>query len=353
MNNIKYVGMDVHKAITVIAVLNQQGQVESLTKIKTKADNFRDYFRGLSGTTQVVLEEGGWSTWLYQLLKPLVSSVTVCETRHNKLIGAGNKSDDQDAETLARLLRLGELKAVYKGDGQQQQLRELFRAYDNLVEDATRLQNRLKSLYRGRGIDCAGHHLLRQDQREQWLAKLPEAAARFRAESLLKELDLVQQLRKEAKSRFLAECKPAADYAVLLKLPGIGPVRAASLMAIVICPARFRTKRQFWPYCGFAVVTHSSADYVEVGGRIVKQQKKAATRGLNRNHHPRLKAIFKGAALSVLRDQDWRAYYDGLVANGTKPELARISVARKLAAITLAVWQRREEYDPKKVFATA
>ena len=97
----------------------------------------------------------------------------------------------------------------------------------------------------------------------------------------------------------------------------------------------------------------SGAEYAEVAGRIVKQQKKAATRGLNRNHHPRLKAIFKGAALSVLRDQNWRAYYDGLVADGTKPELARISVARKLAAITLAVWQRREEYDPKKVFATA
>src|SRR5215210_7047855 len=121
MSIIKYIGMDVHKAVTVIAVLNQQGQVESLTKVKTKADNFRDYFRGLSGTILVVLEEGCWSAWLYQLLKPLVSFVTVCETRHNKLIGAGNKSDEQDAEVLARLLRLGELKAVYKGDGQQQQ----------------------------------------------------------------------------------------------------------------------------------------------------------------------------------------------------------------------------------------
>src|SRR5262245_25838253 len=96
MKNIKYVGMDVHKAVTVIVVLNEQGQVESLTQIKTKADNFRDYFRGLSGTTHVVLEEGGWSVWLYQLLKPLVSSVTVCEPRHNKLIGAGNKTDETD-----------------------------------------------------------------------------------------------------------------------------------------------------------------------------------------------------------------------------------------------------------------
>lgn len=352
-NNIKYVGMDVHKHVTVIAVINEQGQVESLTKIKTKDENFCDFFRGLSGAVHVVFEEGTWSAWLYKLLKPLVSSVTVCEPRHNKLIGAGNKTDETDAEILARLLRLRELKAVYKGDDREQQLREIFRAYDNLVGDATRVQNRLKAIYRGRGIECDGHQLFRPDQRSSWLEKLPEPAARFRAESLLKELDTLQELRKEAKTKLLSESKQSPDYSLLLKLPGIGPVRAAALLAIVGRPERFRTKRQFWPYCGFAVVMHTSADYREVGGRIVKQQKKASTRGLNRNHHPGLKAIFKGAALTALQYKTWRAYYDGLVTAGTKPELARISVARKLAAVTLAVWQRREEYDQNKVFAKA
>jgi transposase len=353
MKNIKYVGLDVHKAITVIAVLNQDGQVECLAKIKTKADNFRDYFRGMTGLTNVVLEEGSWSAWLNRLLKPLVTSVTVCETRHNKLIGAGNKSDDQDAETLARLLRLGEIKSVYKGDLQQAHIRELFRAYDNLVGDATRAQNRLKSLYRSRGLDCAGKAVLRNDQRADWLAKLPEESARFRAQLLLSELDLLQQLRKQAKTKLVAACKQHPDYALLLQLPGFGPVRVGALLAIVGQPQRFRTKRQFWPYCGFAVVTHSSADYVESDGRIIKKQKKAATRGLNRNHHPQLKAVFKGAALTVMRDEMYKAYYDSLVQSGTKAELARISVARKLATVALTIWQRREDYDPQKVFAQA
>src|SRR5262249_23492610 len=193
------------------------------------------------------------------------------------------------------------------------QLRDLFRAYDNLVQDATRVQNRLKAIYRGRGIDCTGCSLFRPDQRLDWLAKLPEQAARFRTKTLLKQLDTLQELRKEAKAKLLAESKKSADYSLLLKLPGIGPVRAATLLAIVGRPERFRTKRQFWPYCGFAVVTHTSADYIEVGGRILKQQKKASTRGLNRNHHPGLKALFKGAALTALQYETWRAYYEGLV----------------------------------------
>jgi hypothetical protein len=76
MDNIKYVGMDVHKTITVIAVLNARGQMESHSKVKTKAKNLCDFFRGLSGKVEVVFEEGTQSAWLYKLLKPLVSSVS-------------------------------------------------------------------------------------------------------------------------------------------------------------------------------------------------------------------------------------------------------------------------------------
>jgi hypothetical protein len=40
-----------------------------------------------------------------------------------------------------------------------------------------------------------------------------------------------------------------------------------------------------------------------------------------------------------------------LVERGTRPALARVSVARKLAAITLTLWKRKEKYDPKKISA--
>ncbi len=351
MSNVKYVGLDVHKAITVIVILNAAGQVESRTQVKTKADNLRDFFRGLSGRVEVVFEEGTQSAWLYQLLKPLVAEVTVCDPRHNKLIGDGNKSDDDDAETLARLLRMREVKAVYKGDAEQQKLKELCRAYENLVADTTRVQNRLKAIYRARGIDCAGAEIYRPERRAEYLAQLADEAARFRAESLLDQLAALRALRKQAKSRFLAQTRNHADYRILAQLPGFGAVRVGQLIATVGSPHRFRTKRQFWPYCGLAVVTKSTSDYKEVEGRIVKAQKKVSTRGLNWNHNPRLKQVFKGAALTALRHEEMRAYYQQLVDDGTRPELARVSVARKLAAIALTLWQRREDYDPKKITA--
>jgi hypothetical protein len=74
---------------------------------------------------------------------------------------------------------------------------------------------------------------------------------------------------------------------------------------------------------------------------------------LNQNHNPGLKQVFKSAALTSLRYEECQAYYRRLVEGGTRPELARVSVARKLAAAALALWQRKEEYDPKKFFTTA
>lgn len=353
MNIIKYVGMDVHKSVTVIAVLDEQGQIISMSKVRTKTDPILEFFRGLSGQINVVLEEGNWSNWLYALIKPLVSAIMVCETRQYKLNGNGNKTDEIDAQALAERLRMGDLKAVYKGDDRLRQMRDLFRAYANLVEDSTRVMNRIKAIYRGRGIDCNGPSVFRLDQRPDWLAKLPDQAVQFRTQTLMKELDTLQELRKEAKTRLITEAKQSPDYKFLVSIPSIGAVRAASLLAIVGRPERFRTKRQFWPYCGFAVVVHTSSEFIEIGGQIIKKQKKTSTRGLNRNHHPFLKGLFKGAAITILQDAAWRAYYDQMIEKKKRPEMARLSIARKIAAVTLAVWQQHEDYDQGKVFSKA
>ena len=43
-----------------------------------------------------------------------------------------------------------------------------------------------------------------------------------------------------------------------------------------------------------------------------------------------------------------RADYDRIVANGTKPNLARLTLARKIAALVLAIWKNQEAYNPQK-----
>ena len=282
-------------------------------------------------------------------MRPLVTEVVVCDPRHNKLMQSGNKSDRVDAQKLAELLRLGSLKAVYHGDNGVRTLKELVRSYDCLVSDTTRVMNRLKAIYRGRAIGCAGHEIYRQDRRQQWLEKLTERGAKQRASFLYQQLGALKSLRHEAKLLMVKEARRQPAYPWLMSVPQFGSVSVAQLLAIVSTPHRFRSKRQFWTYIGLAVVTRTTADHEVVNGMLRRSKRPVATRGLNRNHNHLLKRVFKNAAQSACHSGPFKAAYDLRVAQGMAPSLARLTIARQLAAITLAIWKRGEQFNPERM----
>ena len=103
-HEVKYIGMDVHKEAMVIAVLNGSGKLIMETIVETKASSILQFLHGLRGELHVTLEEGTWAAWLYDLLRPHVTEVVVCDPRKNALLKVGNKSDRMDARKLAELL---------------------------------------------------------------------------------------------------------------------------------------------------------------------------------------------------------------------------------------------------------
>ncbi len=347
-----YVGLDVHKASICIAVLNADGKLVMESVIETSAATILDFLKGLRGQVEVTFEEGTHAAWLYDVLKTTKAQVIVCNPRKNRLLNDGNKSDKVDARKLAQLLRAGLLSPVYHGEHGVRDLKELVRSYEYLVADSTRVMNRIKALYRSRAIACAGADVYKPRQREAWLEKLSEAGVRARAACLYSELDHLTVLRREARRAMLVESRRHAASKVLHQVPALGTVRIAQLIAAVATPHRFRSKRQFWSYCGLAVRTRSSADYRFVG-RDVRRTAKAATRGLTQDYNRTLKYIFKSAALTALRYEPFKSRYAKLLARGLRPELARVTMARKLAAITLAVWKKGEAFDVDKLIKHA
>ena len=97
MTSAKYIGMDVHKESISIAVLNSVGKVVMECVIETKASMILQFLNGLSGDLHVTFEEGTAAAWLYDLLKPHVTRLVVCNPRRNALLKVGNKSDRIDA----------------------------------------------------------------------------------------------------------------------------------------------------------------------------------------------------------------------------------------------------------------
>src|SRR5438093_9658456 len=119
-------------------------------------------------------------------------------------------------------------------------------------------------------------------------------------------------------------------------------------------PLWFRTKRHLWAYAGLAVVTRWSDDYTLSAGAPVRRRRAPMTRGLNRNHNRVLKDVFKGAATAATaRPGPLQDFYHGVMARGTREELARLTLTRKLAALTLRLWKKGERYDPTQLTTPA
>src|SRR3981081_3909430 len=129
MTSTKYIGMDVHKESISIAVRNDAGKIVMECVIETKANTILQFIDGLRGDVHVTFEEGTWAAWLYDLLKPHVSEVVVCNPRKNALLKDGSKSDRMDARKLAELLRGNHLKPVYHGEHGFRTLKELATSY--------------------------------------------------------------------------------------------------------------------------------------------------------------------------------------------------------------------------------
>ena len=133
-----------------------------------------------------------------------------------------------------------------------------------------------------------------------------------------------------------------------------GPIRSALAVALIQTPHRFRTKRQLWAYSGLALETRISAEYRYVEGQVRRSKKLLSIRGLNKDHNHDLKGLFKGAATKAsVRPGPFQDFYQASLAKGIKPTMARLTLARKMAAITLTLWKKGENFDAEKLESQA
>ena len=343
----RYIGMDVHAASTTFGVVGPSGKRLGTHVVETNGQALVEKLKSIPGKRHVCLEEGTQSAWLYEILSPHAEQVVVVMVLESR----GQKSDESDAYQLAEQLRTGAAKrTVFKEIGEFKALCELGRAHAMVVQDVVRVQNRIKSMYRSRGVSVAGETVYSKQGRDPLLAKLPDAT-KAAVTRLYEQYDAVEEIRRKAEKELLTEAHRHPIGRVLKTCPGLGPIRIAQLLPIVVSPARFRTKRQFWSYCGLGIVMRSSSDWVRTkDGKWVKAEVQR-TRGLNLTHNHTLKNVFKGAATTVINQlscDPLHEDYQRLLKAGTKPNLAKLTLARKIAAIALSMWKSKKEYDPTR-----
>lgn len=158
----KYVGLDVHKDTTVIAVADggRDGEVRLYGEISSDLGALERVLRKLGGdgvTLHVVYEAGPTGFVVCRRLQQLgIACIVVAPSKTPQEKGPRQKTDRRDALLLARLHRAGELTAIHVPDPVDESVRDLTRARADAVHDLTRAKQRLKSFLLRQGYHYAG-----------------------------------------------------------------------------------------------------------------------------------------------------------------------------------------------------
>jgi len=349
----RYIGLDAHSESCTIAVMGETGRRLRKQVLDTRADVLIDFFKGIAGHKCLCLEDGQLAEWLVEVLEPHVDKLVVIQPEKH----AGQKSDEEDAWSLAEHIRVRAKGVhVFKPTHELRELREAARMYMVSVKEIVRAKGRLRARFRSRGMRELTNAIYDDPEtRRECISMLPKEF-RPRVKWLGEQVDAMSRLHDVAQSTLEKSAKKNADVLRLATIPSIGIVRAAMIVAIVVVPHRFRTTRQFWTYCGLGIVRRSSSDFEKSpNGNWRRRTKGIQIRGLNPNRNAVLKYVFKGAATCVIRQTNHplRRHYDQMVAQGTAPHLARLTIARRIAATALAMFKKKEAYQPEKYLAPA
>ena len=83
-------------------------------------------------------------------------------------------------------------------------------------------------------------------------------------------------------------------------------------------------------------------------GQVRRRKRAVQTRGLNANGNRRLKRILKAAVTVAKSREPVKGYFERLLARGLSEDVARVQVARKLAATLLSIWKKGEQFSQER-----
>jgi transposase len=357
-----FVGLDVHKATIVVAML-LPGQREPIEwRIAHEPAAVRRLVKKLeregNGVVRCCYEAGPCG---YALQRQLQKFGIDCQVIAPSLIpikpGSLIKTDRRDARKLAELLRAGVLTEVHPPTEDEEAVRDLVRCRDDAQRDLTRARNRLAKFLLRRGLVCRGATHLGSQRYGSWLAELrfERTADRWVFEDY--QLAVDQQLsRRECLDARLLEFAQQEPYrtpvAVLRCFRGIDTTTALALVAELHDPRRFPSARHLMGYLGL-VPSEASSGTRRRQGSITRTGNRLLRRLLieaawHYRHKPqvgvklRARRIGQPGAVLALADRAQRQLcrrFRHLAARGKHPGKISVAVARELSGYLWLVLQ--------------
>jgi transposase len=343
--NVFVAGLDAHTRYVVVSVVNRAGEL-LLKPTRVPIEHPERLLALLAPyrPLEVVMETSSSWPWLAEVLSGADLGVVLAHARRLRAIAeATYKSDDIDAELLARMRLAGCIPAVYVTPAAQREWAILIRHRTALVRQRTMLVNRLHAQLHTRGLHLERGRLLTRAGR-QWLRH--EAAAQLSEEqravvrSHLRLLARLHRLVRACDRRIAEVAATIPDAQRLMTIPGIGAHRALVLCAEALPISRFRTPNHLASYAGLVPRSKQSGQGPVRHGPIPA--------GANRW----LRGALVRAVVShvqVAPDSWLTQYYVEQKARVGWP-VARVAAARKLARAIHAMLRTQSSWqnDPSR-----
>lgn len=333
----RFVGLDVSQRLTAICVVDETGRRVWRGQCASDPELIGRAIRGQAGDdARVGLETGPMTPWLVHELRGRGLDVICLDARHARaaLKMQLNKTDQNDAEGLAQIMRTGWYRSVHVKSLDAHRARALLGARAQLVGMTTRLSNHIRGMLKTFGLLPGAMRGLSFDRRvEALLAGRDDLAPIVRP-----MLAAWRQLREQTAAfdkavRALAKSNPTCR--LLMSVPGIGVVSVLAYVSMVEDPARFARSRSVGAHMGLTPRQYQSGE-VDRSGRISRCGDTLA------------RTLMYEAAVVILtrvkRASRLKAWAQA-IAKRSGAGKARVALARKLSVILHSIWRSGEPFQ--------
>ncbi len=327
-----YVGMDVHRRRTQVAVVDEDGHELFNRNVNNDPEKLADMLVGADPGTPVAFEAAyGW-TWLAELLNDLGLEPHLAHPPRCKAIAYARLKDDRvDARTLAHLLRADLLAESWIAPRAVRELRALLRHRAGLVRLRTVFKSKIRAVLADRGVEAPA--ALWDGPGRRWLTELDlPAVEREVVDDLCALLDAVGSPIARLDQEIKARAKPDPRVEALQTLPGVGLVTAMTLVAEIGDISRFPTARKLCAWAGLTPRVRNSDTKVRHGH-------------ISKCGSPAVRAVLGEAAQVAKAKAPFADAYQSIRRRRGK-HIATVAIARRLLAQAFHILK---EVDAKQV----
>lgn len=267
-----YVGLDYHSDLIRVCVMDADGETVVNRNVANEPAAVVDLVRVHGGLVLGVAIEAccGAADFASALAQMTEWTVRMAHSGAvNRMKKDPDKTDRTDAWHLANLLRVGYLPEVWLADETTRQLRRLVRFRAGVIAHRKDIKLRILSLLREERIE---HPNRASTWSQPWMAWIKTVEVGEQTRWVLdQELRRLEQAEKDLAQVDQRMEQATADDPIVAKLkeqPGIGPVTAVTMRAVIGRFDRFRTGKQLSKYCGVSPCNASSGSRQSDSGLI-------------------------------------------------------------------------------------